>query len=332
MPKDTDNWNSKNLTTFSTWIQVASFKIECLDSAIHKNRSIIQQSVIYGLILATVSGSISITQFGNFSETVKFIFNLMYTFLTFNIAFITGYVKTFQIQEKLEEYLQLKQNWISFSASITAELQLPKELRRDAEQIISENKEKYLDLFKNDLEVSTYDVKRAIQKLDISKNSNNYLPITVKNSRSLSISNIMLNTVLTQLINEINENCEKNNITKEEQLLQQQRDLMEIVKNEKCFAEILLTHEKIKNEQKINEEKINTAKNDVESNQKEKEIEKEETKEHENIEIKIHDIHKEDEHKENVYKSNTKANKNKESKEAKGQIGINSNDIQDICL
>jgi hypothetical protein len=137
------NWNPKNLTTFSTWIQVASYKIECLDSAIHKNRIIIQQSVIAGLILSTISGSISITQFGNFGENLRFIFNLIFTLMSFNIAFITGYIKTFQIQEKLEEYLQLKQNWIAFSASITAELQLPKELRRDAEIIIAENKEKY---------------------------------------------------------------------------------------------------------------------------------------------------------------------------------------------
>ena len=203
------NWNPKNLTTFSTWIQVASYKIECLDSAIHKNRIIIQQSVIAGLVLSTVSGSISITQFGNFSENIRFIFNLIFTFMSFNIAFITGYIKTFQIQEKLEEYLQLKQNWIAFSASITAELQLPKELRRDAEIIISENKEKYLDLFKNDVEISTADVKRALKKLNLKENTNELLPITVKNSRSLSLSNIMLNTVLTQLIIEIEDTNEK---------------------------------------------------------------------------------------------------------------------------
>uniref|UniRef100_A0A6C0EPH7 SMODS and SLOG-associating 2TM effector domain-containing protein n=1 Tax=viral metagenome TaxID=1070528 RepID=A0A6C0EPH7_9ZZZZ len=203
------NWNPKNLTTFSTWIQVASYKIECLDSAIHKNRIIIQQSVITGLVLSTISGSISITQFGNFGENLRFIFNLIFTFMSFNIAFITGYIKTFQIQEKLEEYLQLKQNWIAFSASITAELQLPKELRRDAEIIIAENKEKYLDLFKNDVEVSTADVKRALKKLNLKEKTNElYLPITVKNSRSLSLSNIMLNTVLTQLIIEIEDTNE----------------------------------------------------------------------------------------------------------------------------
>jgi hypothetical protein len=306
MPNEVDNWNTKNLTTFSTWIQVASFKIECLDSAIHKNRSIIQQSVIAGLILSTVSGSISITQFGNFSEPVKFVFNLLYTFLTFNIAFITGYVKTFQIQEKLEEYLQLKQNWISFSASITAELQLPKELRRDAEVIISENKEKYLDLFKNDLEVSTSDVKRAIHKLDISKKDKNYLPIDVKNSRSLSISNIMLNTVLTHLINEINETYEKNAVLKEEEFLHQQKELLEIVNNEKCFTDIIKLHKihkqiredipenivKLRSTQPREETK-KTYENNYDNDNNDKDDNDKDNNDKDNIEIKIHDIHAE---------------------------------------
>jgi low affinity Fe/Cu permease len=249
--KEIYNWNYKNLNTFSTWIQVASFKIECLDCAIKKNRTIIQQSVIYGLILSTISGSISITQFSDFNETARFILNVIYTLLTFNIAFITGYVKTFQIQEKLEEYLQLKQSWISFSASITAELQLPKELRRDPEIIISENKEKYLDLFKNDLEISTLDVKRAMKKLNITKNSrnNNYLPITVNNSRSLSISNIMLNTVLTQLIQEINEECGENYIVKEPVLSKEQQLFMEIINNEKYFSDIMKIYNKLQEEQ-----------------------------------------------------------------------------------
>jgi len=295
MPNEVDNWNTKNLTTFSTWIQVASFKIECLDSAIHKNRSIIQQSVIAGLILSTVSGSISITQFGNFSEPVKFVFNLLYTFLTFNIAFITGYVKTFQVQEKLEEYLQLKQNWISFSASITAELQLPKELRRDAEVIISENKEKYLDLFKNDLEVSTSDVKRAIHKLDISKKDKNYLPIDVKNSRSLSISNIMLNTVLTHLINEINETYEKNAVLKEEEFLHQQKELLEIVNNEKCFTDIIKLHKihkQIREDIPENIVKLRSTQPREETKKTYENNDENDNNDKDNIEIKIHDIHK----------------------------------------
>lgn len=253
--REHDNWNYQNLTTFSTWIQVASFKIECLDCAIKKNRTIIQQSVIYGLVLSTISGSISITQFSNFNETVRFILNVIYTFLTFNIAFITGYVKTFQIQEKLEEYLQLKQSWISFSASITAELQLPKELRRDAETIISENKEKYLDLFKNDLEISTYDVKRAMKKLDISKKSynNNYLPIMVKNSRSLSISNIMLNTVLTQLMSEMGETYQENYSMKGDVLSKQHQQLMEIINNDEYFSDIMKIHHKLQEEKQKQE-------------------------------------------------------------------------------
>jgi hypothetical protein len=52
----------------------------------------------------------------------------------------TGYIKIYQIQETLEQYIKMKQEWTVFSTSIASEPQLPIELRRDALFMIIKNK------------------------------------------------------------------------------------------------------------------------------------------------------------------------------------------------
>ena len=81
--------------------------------------------------------------------------------MTFTIAIMTGYIKIYQIQEYLELNIKAKQDWISFSADIASELQLPVELRKDALWMIIKNKGIYLDLLKTNLEIPAFISKQA---------------------------------------------------------------------------------------------------------------------------------------------------------------------------
>ena len=76
-----------------------------------------------------------------------------FTFLTFSLAIYTGYVKIYQIQERLEQFLKLRQDWAIFATSIGSELQIPIELRRDALFLIVKFKTIYLDLIKINIEI-----------------------------------------------------------------------------------------------------------------------------------------------------------------------------------
>ena len=111
--------NLITLETFNDWISVASYKIECLDLAIKIYRWRLQTCILLGLLLSTASGTISVTQFGNYSSNLKFGLNLVLTITSFAVALLTGIVKTFKLQENLEEYISLKQSWVSFSAKIS---------------------------------------------------------------------------------------------------------------------------------------------------------------------------------------------------------------------
>ena len=158
-----ENWNENNLETLSEWVQIGSLQIETLDLAIKKYRSIIRQNVLLGLILSTASGSISITQLS--SSKQQFILNVFFTIMSFSIAVFTGLIKIYQIQERLEEYIQLKQEWIAFCVNITSEIQLPVSQRRDALKIIKENKAKYLDLLKMDVDIDNNIKEKALENL-----------------------------------------------------------------------------------------------------------------------------------------------------------------------
>ena len=158
-----ENWDETNLETLSEWVQIGSLQIETLDLGIRKYRSIIRQNVLLGLILSTASGSISISQISSTQQ--QFILNVFFTVMTFSIAIFTGLIKIYQIQERLEEYIQLKQEWIAFCVNITSEIQLPVSQRRDALRIIKDNKSKYLDLLKIDVDIGTSIKEKALENL-----------------------------------------------------------------------------------------------------------------------------------------------------------------------
>jgi hypothetical protein len=146
-----ENWTGANLETLSQWIQISAFQIEALELCILYYRSIVRRNVLLGLIFSTASGSLSLSQMN--SKEQQFIYNLMFTFMSFSIAIFTGLIKIYQIQERLEEFIKLKQEWIGFSVVITTEVQLPVCERKRALDLITKNKNKYLDLLKRDADI-----------------------------------------------------------------------------------------------------------------------------------------------------------------------------------
>ncbi len=148
------NWNQTNVLTLFEWITIAAYNIKCLELGTTHFRTIIRNNTILGLVLSTLSGTLSVSQLGiqDPGQILSRTLNALFIALSFSIAIFTGYLKIYQIQERLEQYIKVKQDWIAFSTGIASELQLPIALRRDALWIIIKNKNTYLDLLKMDLE------------------------------------------------------------------------------------------------------------------------------------------------------------------------------------
>lgn len=184
-------WNNLiTLDTFKDWISVASYKIECLDLAIKIYRWRLQTCIMLGLLLSTASGTISVTQFGNYSDNLKFGLNLVLTITSFAVALLTGIVKTFKLQENLEKYINLKQSWVSFSAKISNEIYLPKKMRGNAETLIKDNKARFLDLLKVDVpipkEISILAAKHLDKGDDIESQYYKYRENIIKNEKDMN--------------------------------------------------------------------------------------------------------------------------------------------------
>lgn len=148
------NWTKANVQTLFDWLSVAAFHMMVLEYAIEKHRATIRNFTIYGLVVSTLSGTISLSQFGiEQGHVANKVLQGMFTFFTFSLAIYTGYVKIYQIQERLEQFIKLRQDWAVFATTIGSELQLPIQLRRDALHLIVKYKSTYLDLIKIDIEV-----------------------------------------------------------------------------------------------------------------------------------------------------------------------------------
>ena len=164
------NWTPTNLKTIINWINFAAFMIEGLEESINIFRSKIRFNTILGLVLSTASGTISVAQYSEYvksSSVVSLTLNSIFTLFTFGIALNTGYIKIYQIQERLELFIKTKQEWTSFVSNLSAELDLPIAMRKDAIQLISNYREIYLNLMNVDYEMHSSVLKSIKEKMEL---------------------------------------------------------------------------------------------------------------------------------------------------------------------
>jgi len=194
------NWTKSNVSVLFEWVTIAAYNIRCLELAIAYYRRKIRANTILGLVLSTLSGTIATAQAGfpnSVTVNLTIILNVIFIVMTFTIAIMTGYIKIYQIQENLELNIKAKQDWISFSADIASELQLPIELRKDALWMIIKNKNIYLDLLKTNLEIPV-GITRQAQKdlktetklnMDVSSLPRILMDIAIQEMRDISVDN-----------------------------------------------------------------------------------------------------------------------------------------------
>ena len=186
------NWTEKNFQTILNWTFIAAFYIEALEEAIECYRKIITNNIVLGLVLSTASGTLSSTRLGMDNDSpINFSLNILFTVMTFTIAIFTGTIKIYQIQERLENFIKIKQEWIVFSTTLASELQLPVNLRHDAYYIIIKNKNKYLDLLKIDSEIPN-SIRENVRNKLIKKNSETSLKDHIDSFNITTLSDIII--------------------------------------------------------------------------------------------------------------------------------------------
>jgi hypothetical protein len=78
--------------------------IQCHEYNIERLRDIIRKQTILGLVFSTLSGTLSVGQFGvSDNSTSALVMRVLFMIFSFSIAIVTGGLKIYQIQERLEE-------------------------------------------------------------------------------------------------------------------------------------------------------------------------------------------------------------------------------------
>ncbi len=168
------NWEAENVRTILQWLHIAAINLDVMTEASHHYRKLIRRNTIIGLIMSTLASTASLSQF-SISETaypgLTTALQVSFTVMTATVAIFTGYLKIYQVQEKLEKAIKLQQEWSLFGSLLSSEIQLPINLRKDALYLIIKYKETYSELFKQQVDVSQRIIQRVAIRNGLQPNS-----------------------------------------------------------------------------------------------------------------------------------------------------------------
>ena len=152
-----------NMKILTEWIHYAAVYLDILSEATEGCKKTLRMNTIINLIVSTLASTISVSTFNTNEENspkTALTLKIVFTILTFTLTIAAGYIKVYQIQEKLENSLRLKQEWALFGSKISSEMQLPLILRKNAIFLISTMKGTYLDLVKSDMGIKKDIIRR----------------------------------------------------------------------------------------------------------------------------------------------------------------------------
>ena len=145
------NWIPENIRTLMQWVHISAIYIDILGETTKMYKRTLRGHTILSLMLSSLAGTASLSQF-NLNEkdnpVISTILKVFFTVMTIVIALSNGYLKVYEIQDKLEKQIRLQQQWIQFGSTITSEMQLPVHLRKDAIYLIMTMTDTYTTLFK----------------------------------------------------------------------------------------------------------------------------------------------------------------------------------------
>jgi len=151
------NWTQENVQTLMQWVHISAIYLEIMSEATQHYKTLLRRHSVLNLILSTLAGTASLSQFSineQNNPTLTLLLKGFFTFMSFVISISVGYLKIYQIQEKMETTIRLQQEWTVFGSKITSEMQLPENLRKDALFLIIKMKETYFELIKSQVEIS----------------------------------------------------------------------------------------------------------------------------------------------------------------------------------
>lgn len=158
-----ENWNKQEVQILTEWIHISATFLDILSEACERYRKTLRANTIINLVFSTIASTISVSTFNLSEESnagTALALKITFTCMTMILTIAAGYIKVYQIQEKLENSLRLKNEWALFGSKISSEMQLPLMLRTNGIALVNKMKDTYLQLVQSDLGIRKDIIKR----------------------------------------------------------------------------------------------------------------------------------------------------------------------------
>jgi hypothetical protein len=234
------NWTQENVQTLMQWVHISAIYLEIMSEATKHYKTLLRRHSVLNLILSTLAGTASLSQFSineNSNPTLTLLLKGFFTVMSFIISISVGYLKIYQIQEKMENTIRLQQEWTVFGSKITSEMQLPENLRKDALFLIIKMKETYFELIKSQVEISKKIMNRVAWRngLNVGDLSLSEIFERVIKGEALRLSNILKSELESNIDND-GKNFSVNIYDGDESVAPPRRDYEENSEDDEIFS------------------------------------------------------------------------------------------------
>ena len=159
-----ENWNDENIKTLTQWAHIAAMSCDLYNESTIYYRNLMRRNTVFNLIVSSFAGIASLSQFSidpQTNEILSFILKGFFSVASILVALNSGFLKIYEVQERLEGSIRLQNAWTQFGSRLSSEMQLPVALRKDALYMIIKLKETYHELIKDQIQVN----KKILQKV-----------------------------------------------------------------------------------------------------------------------------------------------------------------------
>jgi hypothetical protein len=152
-----DNWTQENIHTLTQWAHIAAMSCDLYNESTIYYRNLMRRNTVFNLIVSSFAGIASLSQFSldaQTNEILSFLLKGFFSLASILVALNSGFLKIYEVQERLEGSIRLQNAWTQFGSRLSSEMQLPVSLRKDALYMIVKLKETYHELIKDQIQVN----------------------------------------------------------------------------------------------------------------------------------------------------------------------------------
>ena len=152
-----ENWTEENIKTLTQWAHIAAMSCDLYNESTIYYRNLMRRNTVFNLIVSSFAGIASLSQFSidpQTNEILSFLLKGFFSLASILVALNSGFLKIYEVQERLEGSIRLQNAWTQFGSRLSSEMQLPVALRKDALYMIVKLKETYHELIKDQIQVN----------------------------------------------------------------------------------------------------------------------------------------------------------------------------------